>query len=397
MNTSIRAIQLDLDTLSYVNGRYDRHELEQHIMRQVVDINANTVYLQSFIEDRVDNDDEYNKKTHALFFTPPASVEAHVADGSLLADATHLIKRHLPHCTVLAWAPTLNCAWLTENEDDNQVMAPPQAEPVWYCRATPFGQRTRNLLSDMYHALGAVSPQLDGVLFQDDMLLSNWEDVSPAGKALLKQHFSVDVDDDDALFEFLSNDDDPQNMHWKTLKTQALNDLSVTMFNAFRDGYRTAFPDAFASRQHTPSSRLLCARDLYAKTIDGADDRTGEWYSPSLDLSLDLYDQVVIMMYYNEEHGYVEGDEMSMTQHSHDWLSTLARRAVDIADQDGAERSNKLVMKLQSVIWNQGEEDLRIQRHVLKAQAHQLTHAGIEHLAFYPALETVSRIDLDTL
>ena len=396
MNNNIRAVQLDLDILADDEGVYDRGDLEDHIVDRVVRTRANTVYIQSFIESEVPAEEEYKKNAYALFFNTPRSVKAKVADGRLMADAIRIIKRRVPGCKVLAWAPTLNCAWLTEGHPDNELQAAPDAERVWYHRGTPFSQLTHDVLVDMYFALGQSTADLDGVLFQDDMIMSNWEDVSPAGKAILKKLYNLNVDNEDALFDFLDDDDNPKNIEWQRYKTRCLNELSKTLFNAYRDGYKQAFPDQFKQRQSQIGTRLLCARDLYAATIFAADSKSGEWYAQDLDVSLDLYDQVVVMTYYNEEFGYRRGDERIATNKSRRWLNGLAAKAVEVANRDGLIRSDKLIMKLQTVIWGQGD-DIPIQHNALKIQARELTRAGIQNLAFYPAMEEASSFNLSTL
>lgn len=397
MNNNIRAIQLDLDTLADDNGYYDRDELEDHIVDTVVNSGANTVYLQSFIETVVPDDEEYNKKAGALFFKTPRDVKANIADEHLLGDAIRLIKQHQPECKVLAWAPTLNCAWLTEKHRDNEILTASQEERVWYCRATPFSKITHDVLTHMYYALGQVSSRLDGILFQDDLLMSNWEDTSRAGKALLRKLYQLDTDDEETLFDFLDDDDNPQNIEWQQYKTHCLNELSKALFQAFARGYRETFPEKYARRQSQKSTQLICARDLYALTIPSADSKSGEWYAQNLDLSLDLYDQVVIMAYYNEEFGYSKGDEKIATPRGRQWIHHLAQGAIDVANRDGLIRSNKLVMKLQSVIWIPGQDETYIDKNVLLAQARELKKAGIDNIGFYPALEDEAAFNIQTI
>lgn len=394
MNNGIRAIQLDLDTLVDDDGHYDRGDLEDHIVSNVVEIGANTVYLQSFIETDGSNGNGYKQKAYTLFFKTPPSLGARTADGTLMSDAISIIKRHVPQCKVLAWAPTLNCAWLTEKHPGNEIRTAPQAwnegNRGWYCRATPFSKITHDLLVSMYRALGQVSSQLDGILFQDDMYMTNWEDVSRPGKALLRQLYHLDVRNNNALYEFLDADDNPQNIEWQHYKTRCLNELSKALFVAFRDGYQSAFPEQYKRRQADSNARLLCARDLYASTIEAADTESGEWYAQDLNLSLDLYDQVVVMTYYNE--AKIENANLG---EGVQWVRGTAAGAVDVANRDGMMRSDKLVMKLQSVRWE--DDSAPISKKMLLAQARALKAEGIRNIAFYPALEGDAKFDLNTI
>lgn len=389
MKDAIRAVQLDLDVMCS-HGEYHYDDLVNYINQKVVAYNANLVYLQCFVERATSETDETNKQTIQLLFDPDGDIEADILNDDIFVEAIEIIKDHLPECTVLAWAPTLSCAWLTGG-NDNQVKTSQPGFPGWYKRATPFSAKTHDRLCDLYRALGASSEDLDGVLFHDDLYLTIWEDVSEEGRDILDEEFGVSGDNQ-ALRRFMDMDENADNQEWKRFKVDALNDLSDACKQAFKEGYEAAYPETYDARQEDSETRLCFARNIYSDVVLYAHPKTGEWFGQSLEESLERFDQVVVMAYYYEA---LKDHHLTLPSDPCDWLANVVRMACRCADELGDAYRRRLVFKLQSVEWH--ATDKRIPSHELRRQADTLLANGAEHIGFYPAFEPDSSVDLDTL
>lgn len=396
MNVATRVMQIDLDVMCYGDGEgYDYNDLKDYIRARLEGSGANVVYVQVFSEnfDNIANDRD--RMADYLLFDPGHSLGANVMNANIFKAGVQIIRELLPGSRILVWTPSIYNAFLMT--DNTVVKATEEAESencVWYRRASPFSELTHTRLATFFEALGQASEALDGVMFQDDLLLSNWEDVSDKGVELLVARYGLTDTSDDALNDFLNDDENTQNQDWRRYKTQALDQLSREMFDAFRRGYQQAFPERFAQREQSDSTRLLFARDYYDAAVLYRDAVTGEWYAQNLDTALDLYDQVVVMSYFNMSAG---GDPASDDAMS--WLRNLAQTAIAIADSNGRQRSYKLVFKLQSVCWSyySSGEDYTIPAAVLSQQVQALVDAGAKGVGFYPALQGSAHFDMSAL
>lgn len=410
MKNNIRAIQLDIDTIGgEMEGKYqyDYDDLVSYIEEKIGDMKnkkddphiayPNTIYLQCGPE--FFSEGEKNKRVNSLFFDAGPDVKAKIISTDFLINAIKLIKEKAPECTLMLWAPTLSCGWLT-NDDENIVVKSIKAvkeekegkkeeerEYQWYKRASPFSQSTFDRLDAFFHALGQISKDVDGILFQDDLYLNEYEDVSGPGKAILKANFGID--DDNALYGFMDDENNSDNQTWKQLKVQALNNVTETCTAAFKRGYKEAFPKAFKARQDDSDRQLMFARDLYHGTAYSAPD---EYNGQQLTDALKRYDQVVMMAYYYEEKEYVAS---SHPDDSCAWIKTITEKSLACARSVGNDYIHRLVFKPQSVIWK--EQDIPLPADELKRQAMLILSLGGEHIAFYPAFNPESSFNLNTL
>lgn len=396
MNVTNRVMQIDLDIMCYGDGDgYDYDDLKDYIHTRLEGSGANVIYVQVFSEDFASIASDRDRMADYLLFDPGHSLGANVMNAHIFTVAVKIIRELLPESRILVWAPSIYNAFLMSG--NTVVKATEQAEDencVWYRRASPFNELTHSRLSTFFEALGQASDALDGVMFQDDLLLSNWEDVSDKGVECLVSRYGLTRTDDDTLHSLLDDDDDASNQDWRRYKTQALDDLSREMFAAFSRGYQSAFPERFAAREQNESTRLLCARDYYDAAVLYRDAVTGEWYAQNLDTALDLYDHVVVMSYFNMSEN---GDPASQAALA--WLQNLAKTAIAIADSDGRQRSSKLVFKLQSVCWSyySNGDDYTIPAAVLQQQAQALISVGAKGIGFYPALQDEAHFDMSAL
>lgn len=391
MTLKNRIIQLDLDIMCD-NGTYEHDDLQDYIKRRLKGTGATAVYVQVGSEDFATLGNDSDRMADTVMFDPGQSLGATVLCADIFKDAVAIIRRLLPSCRILAWSPTLYNAFLMhDNATVKATLAGNDENMVWYRRASPFSVKTHERLIAFYEALGQCSESLDGIMYQDDLLLSNWEDVSVDAIKVMTARYGLKDTCDSALNDFLDDDDNVQNQDWKRYKTAVLDGLSKTMFEAFRRGYQKAFPVLFEAREALASTRLICGRDYYDSAVLDNDSVTGDWYGQSLDTALDLYEHVVIMAYYNMSEGGNSASAKAMT-----WLQALARKAISVANRNGRQRSDRLIFKLQSVLW-EGKDDVIIPAATLKKQVLALQQAGAMGVGFYPALQGKAHFDISTL
>ena len=396
MTIKYRVIQLDLDEKAKDN--ISDNELREYIQEKVAHTGANYIYVQISSEDNPGGD---NKTSDRLLFDATQYVpNARLLDPHIFGKAVQMIREVAPESRILAWAPTLYSAFLIDDEGDTvQASEDGKGECNWYKRATPFAEKTRSRLNAFFNALGHCTEELDGVMFQDDLILSDWEDISEAGRRLLNERYGLAAADDKRLNDFLSEedssgDDFANNRDWHQYKTSTLDNLSLELFEAFKDGYREAFPARFEARQRNDHSRLKCGRDYYSAAVTDRSNDMGDWFGQNIDTALDIYDHVVIMAYANmDKHLDLDAED------AQDWLKSLVEEANAIANKNGKNRAEKLIFKLQSVIWSEreGRDDQPISAETLQKNAQALLSAGAVNIGFYPAFETESSFDLRTL
>ena len=381
-----RAIQIDLDIMCYGGGDgYDYGDLKDYIRSRLDNSGANIVYVQVFSENFENISADKDRMADYLLFDPGRGLNANVMNAHIFKAGVKIIRELLPNSRILVWTPSIYSAFLMEG--NTVIKATEEAERdngMWYRRASPFDALTHTRLAAFFEALGQSSEELDGIMFQDDLLMSNWEDISEKGIQTMVQRYGLVDTDDDSLNEFLNNDEDEKNQDWRRYKVQVLDDLSKEMFAAFRRGYQSAFPARFAMREKNDATRLLSARDYYDAAILSRDAVTGDWYGQDVDTALDIYDQVVVMAYPNMCTGAAPASKAALS-----WLKQLATTGIAIANRNGKQRAHKLIFKLQSVCWSYypDGEDYIIPAAVLQQQIKTLTDAGATGVGFYPALE----------
>lgn len=330
-----KIMHIDLDYI------YDADPVQQEdnlsrLLERVVAMGVNTIYLQAYAD----------------------------PDGNGAADAVYFPNRHLPMRAdlfnrvawqistraprvrrVYAWMPML--AWQLPATDaaanDKVVTLPNTANhlSMGYPRLSPFAPRARKAIREIYQDLGR-SSVIDGVLFHDDVTLSDYEDASPwALKAYRKWGFPQPMQ--------TLRTDDARLRRWAELKTAYLDDFATELAGLVRD----------------EQPGLETARNLYATVVLNPYSQT--WYSQSLDSSLAHYDYTAIMaMPYMEQ----ASDPMAFLRGIYD----------AVAARPGA--MGKVVFELQAVNWRKNDEPLPGTE--LEDTIRTLYDWGVRNVGYYP-------------
>ena len=217
---------------------------------------------------------------------------------------------------VYAWMPVLCYPWMSENTD-NAIAASEPDKLGWYTRATPFSPQVREYAKGLVRDLALYAP-IDGILFQDDLYMNDFEDFSPYAKKVFKEKFGENL-----TRENLENDKDLMQK-WTKLKTDTLNNLTLELIDV--------------AKYYRPE--LKTARNIYPVVITQPESE--EWFAQNYNDYLDLYDYVVIMAYPEMERNEEGLGDIS----NEEWLDNLVRLSLQ-----NPRAQKKAVFKLQGYDW----------------------------------------------
>jgi biofilm PGA synthesis lipoprotein PgaB len=330
----VKAMHLDLDYIYDPDPAQQERNLGQWLDR-IIAMGVNTVYLQAF------SDPDANGAADAVYFPNrhlPMKADLFNRVAWQIATRTQ-VKR------VYAWMPLL--AWQLPDRDaasrDRVVTLPNVANhlAMGYPRLSPFSPRARQAIRDVYEDLGRCCT-IDGILFHDDVTLSDYEDGSAwALKAYRRWGLPGSVEAIRA--------DDKAMARWTQRKTAWLDAFAGEVAQAVRD----------------QQPGLATARNLYVQVV--LNPRAEEWYAQSLASSLAHYDYTAVMaMPYMEQ----AGDP-----------SAFYRQIVDrIAAIPGA--TTKTVVELQTVDWRR--QDAPLPADEVPDTIRTLYAWGVQNIAYYP-------------
>ena len=327
----LRVAHLDMDYLYDEDPAQTLQNLDA-IVQRIKDMRINTVYLQAY--------------------TDP--------DGDGNADALYFPNRHLPvkqdlfsrvawqlktvaRVNVYAWMPIMAYhdkapeSWYVQEWRDGKA----QNSSHIYTRLSPFNPEARQYIAEIYEDL-AKHCSFDGILFHDDGILSDYEDVSPLALAYTKQVWGMPDQ-----FEKL-HATPKTRMAWAQHKTELINQ----------------FTDELVSRVKIYRPGIKTARNIYALPL--LKPYSEEWYAQSFSSFLAHYDYVAIeAMPFMEE-----------AENPKQWLKELVKAVAK--EPDGL---NKTVFELQAVNWKTQES---IAMPVFIEQIELLKKLGVSHIGYYP-------------
>jgi biofilm PGA synthesis lipoprotein PgaB len=330
----IRAIQVDLDLIVDPDSHDRTDENLGKLIERLVEMRVNTVILQAF----ADPDGDGNVES-VYFNNRILPVRA-----DIFSWAAHQIM--IRDMTIYAWMPTLSIVLPDKERNERlRVREMRDGESIpgtsWYRRLTPFSKEVSDLVRTMYEDLASHS-QIDGVLFQDDAYLTDYEDFHPDAVRKYEERFGKGV-----IKAGMDEDSTPAK-DWAHYKTEALIDFT----NLLKQGIRKYRPNA------------LFARNLYATIMEKPE--TELWFAQNYELFLRNYDHVVVMAY----------PQMEEAGSASKWLKELVGRAKRVP-----QGLKKTVFKIQTYNWR---KEAWIDDGVLLQELRDILSSGGKHLAYYP-------------
>lgn len=329
-----KAAHIDLDYI-YDPDPVQREKNLDNLLERIKKLGINTVYLQAFADPDADGAADY------VYF-PNRNVP-------MRADFFNRVSWQISKCTqvkrVYAWMPMLAWRLPQNNAAAKDLVVTLQVDPthlnMGYYRLSPFSPKARKVIKEIYEDL-AKSAYIDGILFHDDVTLSDFEDDSDSAHEQYKSWGLAQ-----SVTQIRTNKE--QFLKWTKLKTRYLDEFAMQL--------------AQIVRNEQPG--LKTARNLYAQVA--LNKNSEEWYAQSLEESIKNYDYTAIMaMPYMEE-----ADDSKQFYHQ------IVKRVKE--EQCGLERT---VMELQTVNWRKNNEPLSSGE--LSDTIRYLYKLGVHHVAYYP-------------
>ncbi len=328
-----KVMHVDLDAIHDPNPAQTERNLAL-LLARINAMGVNTVYLQAFA------DPDGDGVADALYF--PNRVLPLRDD--LFNHVAWEIRTRTRVRRLYAWMPVLAFVLPkgTPGANDRVVTLPNRSGHLatGYRRLSPFSAIAMQKVRTIYEDLGRRA-SFDGLLFHDDVTLSDYEDGSSTA---LNQYRHWGLSSDLAAIRGNA----AALNRWSELKTDYLNGLTTQL--------------AAEVRRNQP--QLLTARNLYAQVV--LNPRAQAWYSQSLSSALRTYDFTALeAMPYMEKAGDAEA-----------FLGQLVARVR--AQPQGLSR---VVFELQSTDWSKRRD---LPSAELAQQLRWLYALGVRHVGYYP-------------
>jgi biofilm PGA synthesis lipoprotein PgaB len=330
-----KIMHVDLDYVYDADPAQQERNLS-HLLDRIGSLGVNSVYLQAF------SDPDGNGSADAVYFP-----NRHLPmKADLFNRVAWQIRTRTPVKRLYAWMPMLSWELPAKNPaaGDRVVTLPGDKSghvEMGYLRLSPFSPRVRKVAREIFEDLARAAP-FDGLLFHDDITLSDYEDASPFALAAYKSWGLPG-----SVQEIRKSDD--LLGRWTILKINALDDLALEL--------------AAVVRERQPTLRI--ARNLYARVV--LNPKAEVWYSQALDNSVARYDFTAIMA-------------MPYMEKAPDPGSFYRELVKAVAERPGAMK--RVVFELQSVDWREGNRP--IDSHELAEAIRALYGLGVQHLGYYP-------------
>lgn len=327
--TPLRVVHVDLDYVYDPEPQQQQRNLDKLIQR-ISDLRVNTIYLQAFA------DPQGNGHAAELYFP-----NRHLPVRADLFSHVAWQLRTRAGVNVFAWMPVSAFVlpqprpeWMVHNERS-------EVSETHYQRLSVFHPQAQQWIDELYQDL-ARHAYVDGVLFHDDGLLTDHEDMNPEAVKFYKQHGFADF----SLVDVRRDVD--SSRRWAALKTEALIE----------------FTQRRADTMKHERPRLKTARNLFAQPVLNPESQT--WFAQSLPDFVRHYDQVAIMAM----------PWMEQADNPDYWFKTLITTLRD----SGVDR-NKLVLELQSRDWRTGKP---LDSARMAQQMTRFAQSGLIHFGYYP-------------
>jgi len=329
-----KAAHIDLDYI------YDIDPVEQEknlgdLLERLIKLGVNTVYLQAFA------DPDSNGAADYVYFHNrhiPMRADLFNRVAWQITTRTHINR-------VYAWMPMMAWELPKKNPASKDTVKTLQVDSshlnMGYPRLSPFSPKAKQVIKEIYEDLSK-SAYIDGILFHDDVTLSDFEDDSKFARAQYKK------------WGLPSNitkirKDKTQFQKWTRLKTDYLDNFAMELAQILKN----------------EQPGLKTARNLYAQVA--LNKNAEEWYAQSLTQSLKHYDYTAIMaMPYMEQ----------ATNHKQ-FYEQIVHNVKQ--EECGLART---VMELQTVNWAKNDEPISSDE--LSNTMKDLYNLGVNHIAYYP-------------
>ncbi|NBV75587.1 MAG: poly-beta-1,6-N-acetyl-D-glucosamine N-deacetylase PgaB [Methylococcaceae bacterium] len=327
----LRVVHLDMDYI------YDEDEDQTNrnisaVLERIKASGANTVFLQAYSDPDGDGnaDQLYFPNRH---LPVRRDLFNHVA-WQLRTRAAVKVYAWMP---IMAYKADVPLKWYVKEWRDDEA----QISRHIYTRLSPFNPEARQYIGDLYEDLAKYC-NINGILFHDDGILSDFEDVSPMALDVAHSVWGLPRE-----FEKLHATPE-MRLRWAQYKTE----------------YLGQFTDYLTDRVRFYRPYIKTARNFYALPL--LQPYSEEWYAQSFPSFMQHYDYVAI-----EAMPFMEKADDPLK-----WLAELVKKTAQYPNG-----LNKMLFELQSVDWEKQQD---IPMSVFTAQFELLKKQGAKHIGYYP-------------
>ena len=322
----MRIMHIDLDYV-YDPDKTQQQQNIQALIARIQQIQPNTIFLQAFA------DPDANGSADQVYFE---NCYMPVRDN-LFQQVLQQIRQNTQVQHVYAWLPVL--AWELPKDQQLNYVQHRQGGQKGYIRLSPFEQKNLEIIMDIYRDFIQHNP-VDGVLYHDDVTLSDYEDSSALAHKYYQQWgFSH------RIFKDLRH---PEQARLAKYKTAYLDQLAAGITQVLK--------------QYKPN--LLVARNMYAPVV--TQPQSEQWFAQSMPSTYRYYDYNAIMaMPYMEQSKDHKKFYLDLIQHAKKYDPNLDRT----------------IFELQTVNWRNQQ---KISTQELQHTIQLLEQHGVKHIGYYP-------------
>ncbi len=327
----LRVVHVDMDYIYDEDDDQTERNLSA-LLDRIKASGANTVFLQAY------SDPDGDGNADQLYFP-----NRHLPVRRDLFNHVALLLRNKAAVKVYAWMPIMAykadvpLKWYVKEWHDGE----PQLSRHVYTRLSPFNPDARQFVGEIFEDL-AKQCDINGVLFHDDGILSDFEDVSQ-----LAMEYSHIVWGMPAEFDKIHASPESR-LRWAQHKTELIGQ----------------FTDYLADKVRYYRPYIKTVRNLYSLPL--LKPYSEEWYAQSFPAFLKHYD-------------YVAVEAMPFMEKAEDpkkWLIDLVEKTAEYP-----KGLDKMIFELQAVDWEK-KQDIPMQ--VFSEQFQLLKKHGVKHIGYYP-------------
>lgn len=323
----MRIMHIDIDYV-YDEDKQQQRQNIQALLKRINVVQPNTIFLQAFADPDANGsaDQVYFKNRHIplrdnLFPTLVSQIRS-----------TTQVKH------IYAWLPLM--AWEFPKRYKLPYVSHSAGGKQGYIRVSPFDPQNLKYVSEIYLDF-MQSNSVDGILYHDDVTLSDYEDSSNIAK---KMYQSWGFNSDQLL---------KQSKHPKP-----------SQLAKFKTAYLDQFAEGISKIIKQQQPNMVTARNMYAPVV--LDPESENWFSQSMPSTYQYYDYNAIMaMPYMEEADDHQQFYLDLIQQSKKYDPTLDRT----------------IFELQAVNWINNQ---KISTQEITETIQFLKQHGVKHIGYYP-------------
>lgn len=323
----MRIMHIDIDYI-YDKDKQQQQNNINELLKRINIIQPNTIFLQAFA------DPDANGSADQVYFK-----NRHIPlRDDLFPILLNQIRSKTKVQQVYAWLPLM--AWEFPKNYNLSYVSHTQGGKSGYIRVSPFDPKNLSYVADIFSDF-LKNNAVDGILYHDDITLSDYEDASPAAQKMY-QTWGFNAK------QLLNQPNHPQQLEFAQFKTAYLDQFAAGITKILK--------------QQNP--QLLTARNMYAPVV--LNPQSENWFSQSMPSTYQYYDYNAIMaMPYMEE----------ATNHQQFYLDLIERTKKYDPNLD------RTIFELQAVNWHNNQ---KIPTQELIDTMQWLEKHGVKHIGYYP-------------